>query len=144
MKKILFAVALLFSFTVFANTPGIDEAIVKEFKSNYPNASSVKWYENKEGYQVFFIYNKVQCRINYDLQGHMQEMRRDYNVENLPLFIKNATLKTYPNKSIYGVTEITTPEGLTFHMVLEDAKSWTMIESTSGGQITQVRKLRKA
>lgn len=144
MKKILFAVALFISATAFANIPSVDEAIEKQFRETYPTASKVQWYDKEDGYEVLFIHNKVQCRIQYDLNGNMQLMRRDYQEDGLPLFIINNVKKSYPNKTIFGVTEITTPEGLNYHIILEDEKHWSFVDATSGGQLTFNKKLRKA
>lgn len=144
MKKILFALALFISASAFANIPSIDEAVEKQFRESFPTATKVQWYEKADGYEVLFLYNKVQCRIQYDERGNMQQMRRDYTEDGLPLFIIGNVKKEYPNKKIYGVTEITTPEGLNYHIILEDAKHWTFIESTSGGQLSVTKRLRKA
>lgn len=144
MKKILFAVMLLISATAFANTPGVDESLVKKFKENFPSATSIKWIDNAEGYEVIFFYNKVQCRISYDMKGNMQQMRRDYHADVLPLFVQASIQKTHPTKKVYGVTEITTIHGQTFHIILEDAKHWTFVESNSGGELSTTKRLRKA
>lgn len=144
MKKILFAVMLFISATAFANNPRVDEVLEKKFTSSFPSASSVKWYENKEGYEVIFIHNKVQCRINYGTDGNMKQMRRDYYADGLPPFIFNAVQKEHPSKKVYGVTEITNADGITYHLILEDTKHWTFVESTSGGQLSLVKRLRKA
>jgi hypothetical protein len=144
MKKILFAVALFISATAFANVPNVDELVEKKFRETFPTASAVNWYENKEGYEVLFVHNKVQCRLKYNTEGTMVQMRRDYLSDALPVFIQNAVQNVHPNKTIYGVTEITTADGITFHMILEDQKRWTFVESTAGGQLTTVKRLRKS
>lgn len=143
MKKILIAVALFISATAFANAPGVDEAVEKKFRETFPTASSINWYENKEGYEVLFIHNKVQCRIKYDMEGTMLQMRRDYYADGLPPFITNAIQKAHPTKKVYGVTEITDSEGMRFHVILEDQKHWTFIESSAGGHLSTVKRLRK-
>lgn len=143
MKKILFAAALFASLSSFANIR-IDEKLEQQFKEAFPNATSVKWYDNKDSYDVLFIHNNIQCRISYDTRGNMINMRRDYKEEALPLFVCGAVKKKYPGKKVFGVTEITTPEGLTYHIVLEDDKHWIFVESNSGGDLSFQKKLRKA
>ena len=143
MKKILFATALIFSLSAFANIR-VDEQIEKKFNEAFPTAKSVKWYDNKNSYDVLFIHNNIQCRISYDTNGTMLNMRRDYTKESLPLFITGAVQKKYPGKKIFGVTEVTSPEGLQYHIVLEDEKSWFFVESNSGGDLSLSKKLRKS
>lgn len=144
MKRILFALALFISASAFANIPTVDEAVEKEFRENFPAATKVQWYEKEDGYEVLFLYNKVQCRILYDHQGNMTQVRRDYSEEGLPLFIVGKIKKEHPGKKIFGITEITTNDGLIYHVVLEDDKHWTFVESSSCGQLTTQRRLRKA
>jgi hypothetical protein len=144
MKKFLLAAALFISASAFAHTPAVDESVEKLFRESFPTASKVQWYDRQNGYEVLFVHNQVQCRIQYDLEGNMMHMRRDYNEDGLPLFIIGNVKKQHPTKKIYGVTEITSPEGLQYHIILEDQKHWTFIESSSGGHLSYVKRLRKA
>ncbi len=143
MKKLLFAAVLFCSLASFANVR-VDEVIEKKFKESFPTATSIKWYDNKDSYEVLFVHNNIQCRINYDMEGNMLHMRRDYTKEALPLFITGSIQKRYPGKKIFGVTEITNAEGLQYHIVLEDEKSWFFVESNSGGDLSLNKKLRKS
>lgn len=142
MKKIVFAAMLLFSISAFANIR-VDEKIERQFRESFPAATAVKWYDNKDYFEVFFVHNSVQCRISYNTDGTMMQMRRDYGKETLPLFISGAVQKKYPGKKIYGVTEITSQEGLQYHMVLEDEKNWYFVASDSAGDLSLSKKLRK-
>ena len=142
MKKIVFAAMLLLSISAFANI-NVDEKIERQFREAFPAATAVKWYDNKDHFEVFFVHNSVQCRISYNTDGSMTQMRRDYGKETLPLFISGAVQKKYPGKAIYGVTEITNAEGLQYHMVLEDGKNWYFVASDSAGDLTLNKKLRK-
>jgi hypothetical protein len=50
----------------------------------------------------------------------------------------------YQGKKIFGITEITSSEGVTYNIVLEDDKYWTNISSDESGNLSQVQKLKKA
>jgi hypothetical protein len=143
MKKILFAAMLLISVSAFANIR-VDEKIERQFRESFPAATAVKWYDNKDNFEVYFLHNSVQCRISYNADGSMLQMRRDYGKEILPLFISGAVQQRFPGKKVYGVTEITNGEGLQYHMVLEDDKNWYFISSDSAGDLSFNKKLRKA
>lgn len=142
MKKIVFAAMLLISISAFANTR-IDEKIERQFRESFPAATAIKWYDNKDHFEVFFMHNSVQCRISYNTDGSMMQMRRDYGKETLPLFITGAVQRKYPGKKVYGVTEITNSDGLKYHLVLEDEKSWYFMTSDSAGDLSMHKKLRK-
>lgn len=142
MKKLLFAAAMLLTLSSFAASR-IDEELERKFRESFPAATAVKWFDNKGNFDVFFVLNSIQCRISYTPDGNMVQMRRDYGKEALPLFIAGAVQKKYPGKKIFGVTELTSEEGLQYHIVLEDDQKWYFVEGTSGGDLSITRKMRK-
>ena len=143
MKKIFIAIALLVGTASFA-TPTVDEQVSKQFRETFPAALEVKWYEYETFYEVVFKNNDILCRVKYDLQGHIISTRRDYNEKDLSLFIVAKVKEKYKGKKIFGVTEITSSEGVSYNIVLEDDNYWTNIVADESGNINQVQKLKKA
>ena len=54
------------------------------------------------------------------------------------------TKEAYKGKKIFGVTEITSSDGITYNIILEDAKHWTTVKSDASGNMHVVQKLKKA
>jgi hypothetical protein len=144
MKKIFFALALLVSTASFATSPEVDEQVSKQFKETFPAAIEVKWYDYETFYEVVFKNNDILCRVKYDLKGNIISTRRDYHEKDLSLFIIAKVKEKYAGKKIFGVTEITSSEGVTYNIVLEDDKNWINLNSDESGNISQVQKLKKA
>jgi len=144
MKKIFFALALLVSTASFATSPEVDEQVSKQFKETFPAAIEVKWYDYETFYEVVFKNNDILCRVKYDLKGNIISTRRDYHEKDLSLFIVAKVKEKYTGKKIFGVTEITSSEGVTYNIVLEDDKNWINLNSDESGNISQVQKLKKA
>ena len=144
MKKIFFALALLVSTASFATSPEVDEQVSKQFKETFPAAIEVKWYDYETFYEVVFKNNDILCRVKYDLRGNIISTRRDYHEKDLSLFIVAKVKEKYAGKKIFGVTEITSSEGVTYNIVLEDEKNWINLNSDESGHISQVQKLKKA
>ena len=144
MKKIFFAIALLVSAASFATSPEVDEQVSKQFKETFPAAIEVKWYDYETFYEVVFKNNDILCRVKYDLKGNIISTRRDYHEKDLSLFIIAKVKEKYAGKKIFGVTEITSSEGVTYNIVLEDDKNWINLNSDESGNISQVQKLKKA
>ena len=144
MKKIFFALALLVSTALFATSPEVDEQVSKQFKETFPAAIEVKWYDYETFYEVVFKNNDILCRVKYDLKGNIISTRRDYHEKDLSLFIIAKVKEKYAGKKIFGVTEITSSEGVTYNIVLEDDKNWINLNSDESGNISQVQKLKKA
>src|SRR5215213_3170424 len=133
MKRVLYGLVLLLSTTSFAATPPVDEKITSHFSQTFPAALDAKWYEYETFYEVFFINNQITCRVQYDLRGNIISARRDYFEKDLSLFIVAKVKEKYPGKKIFGVTEITTTNGVSYNIVLEDEKNWTTITSDDSG-----------
>ena len=144
MKKIFFALALLVSAASFATSPEVDEQVSKQFKETFPAAIEVKWYDYETFYEVVFKNNDILCRVKYDLKGNIISTRRDYHEKDLSLFIIAKVKEKYAGKKIFGVTEITSSEGVTYNILLEDDKNWINLNSDESGNISQVQKLKKA
>ena len=49
----------------------------------------------------------------------------------------------YSDKKIFGVTEEATENGINFHVILEDEKSWLQINSDVYGSFSQIKKMKK-
>jgi hypothetical protein len=144
MKKIFLGAALFLSVAAFAFDKNVDESIAKRFHETFPTAQNIKWYTYKDYYEVFFEYNQVTCRIQYDMKGNVLSVRRDYKVKDLPVFILAKVTQKYPNKKVYGVTEIVSGEEIIYEIVLEDASTWTRVKSDGNGSMYVMRKFRKA
>ncbi len=144
MKRILFALALLVSTASFATGPSVDEQVSKQFKETFPAAIEIKWYDYETFYEVVFKNNDILCRVKYDLKGNIISTRRDYHEKDLSLFIVAKVKEKYTGKKIFGVTEITSSEGVIYNIVLEDEKNWINLNSDESGNISQVQKLKKA
>jgi hypothetical protein len=144
MKRVLFGLVLLISTVSFAATPPVNEKVASRFAETFPAAENAKWYEYESFYEVFFVNNEITCRVTYDLQGNIISARRDYYEKNLSLFIVAKVKEKFPGKKIFGVTEVTTQDGIVYTIVLEDEKNWTTITSNEIGNFNVVQKLRKA
>ena len=144
MKKIFFALAMVMSTASFATSPEVDEQVSRQFKETFPAAIEIKWYDYETFYEVVFKNNDILCRVKYDLKGNIISTRRDYHEKDLSLFIVAKVKEKYTGKKIFGVTEITSSEGVTYNIVLEDDKNWINLNSDESGNISQVQKLKKA
>ena len=143
MKKILFGIALLFTTTAFAANPPVDEKVSKIFNETFPNAENIKWYEFETSYEVLFDSNKVSCRIKYDLKGKVISVRRDYKEKDLSLYIVAKLKENYNGKKIFGVTEISSEEGVSYTIVLEDDTHWLTVSATASGNMNLQGKSKK-
>jgi hypothetical protein len=143
MKKMFLAIAVLASSLAFAN-PTVDEKIEKNFKESFPKAEKVTWYENDSFYEVLFTNNQVTCRLWYDHEGNVTKTERYYKEEGLSPFLLARLNKKFEGKKVFGVTEVSTDAGVTYHIILEDAKKWYQVTADDNGNLHLEKKLIKA
>jgi hypothetical protein len=138
MKKItIAALALLLLLRVTAatngNGPEVKESLQQSFQKDFPNAENVHWGENNEGYNVTFTVKSILTRITYDKKGKFTGSLRNYSEQILPFYLTNKLKKKYPGQDIYGVTEITTPNDVTYFVKLQSDKYWTTVRLDPDG-----------
>ena len=78
------------------------------------------------------------------MKGSILSVLRYYYEKDLPHFIAVKLKEKYPGKKIFGITEITSEEGVVYNIVLEDDTRWFHIRSTDSGYLTLTNKYKKA
>jgi hypothetical protein len=145
-KKFLVILFLIASgyYTMARSTAAVNEKIVRNFKEIYPNAIQVRWVEYPETYVVYFEENGIKVNIIYNKDGSFVSSERYYKEEYLPYYLLAEIRKKYPSKTVYGVSELTSPGMISYFIKLEDAKSWITIKMDSEGNSNVVEKFNKA
>ena len=148
MKKIFFAgIVILFSATsAFATRlPDVTAKVLKVFHEAFPEVKQTTWYNFDEYYEVFFKSDEnCSCRIDYSPEGIVLSTTRYYPGENLSPVIRAKINEKYPGKDIFGVTEVSNNDKLTYHLVLQDSKYWYNIEADATGSCRLEKKLMKS
>ena len=142
MKK-LFALSIaLFVFTIVVFA-GVNEKLLYSFNKAFPLAENVKWSDDAKGYFVSFTQFGISSKVVYDPQGDFVYALRYYKEENLPVSTLLAVRERFPGKKISGVTEESTQDNITYHVRLEDTKSWYGIAVTPSGSVTVEEHFKK-
>lgn len=142
MKKLTAIICtLLIGASVYAFDP--NEKVLRSFNETFANAEDVKWHEYQNYYTVSFLSNGIRSKVNYDKEGNMLGSIRYYQPNLLPLNVLNRIKKSHPKKSLYGVTEVTGIEGVTYYVKLEDAKHWWTLKVDDEGNSEVYEKYKK-
>ncbi len=142
MKKVLFFIcAVLLGAGAYAFDP--NEKVLKSFKETFANAEDVKWMEYDNYYTVSFVSGGIRAKVNYDKEGVMLGSTRYYQPNLLPMNVLNKVKKDYPKKTMFGVTEITANNEVTYYIKLEDPKFWTTIKVDDSGNSSVYEKYKK-
>ena len=147
MKKIIFAcfAAFISTTSVFAAPASlVTEKVLKVFHDAFPEVKQPTWYNFDNYYEVYFTNaDNSSCRIDYNPEGIILSSTRYYTSQNLSPVIRAKVNQKYPGKQIFGITEVSTDDMVTYHIVLEDSKYWFNIQSDATGNISLEKKLSK-
>ena len=122
----------------------ISEKLLQTFKQTFPDAQQVVWAEQGDKYTVNFRQDDILTKVEYDKDGNFVSSLRYYTEKSLPVTILCRLQKRYPEKKIFGVTEMATENSVEYYIKLEDATTWTTVRSNIDGNMQVVEKYKKA
>jgi hypothetical protein len=145
MKKLIILTCLFASLSVAASTPPeVNEKVLKAFNETFMKATDVVWNELQNLYEARFKQSDIITRAVYDTEGNLLRTTRYYSQENLPINVLTKIKKKYAGKSIFGVTELSDEEEVSYHVTLQDETTWYIIKADNYGNIELTQKYKKA
>ncbi|HEX6849667.1 MAG TPA: hypothetical protein VF144_21920 [Chitinophagaceae bacterium] len=145
MKKLIILTCLFATLSVAAsNPPEVNEKVLKAFNQTFVKATDVVWNEVQNLYEASFKQSEIISRAIYDAEGNLLRTTRYYSQENLPINILTKLHKKYAGKSIYGITELSTEDEVSYYVTLQDEKNWYIIQADNFGNLELSKKFRKA
>src|SRR5258705_13530255 len=146
MKKIILFAALLVSIVAVASTPPyeVNEKVLKAFNTTFAKAQDVVWHEYDNIYHANFKQDDIQIRAQYDQEGSLIQTIRYYGERQLLPNIVARPKKKYSGRDIFGVTETSSDEGISFLVTLKDEKNWYVVKSDVYGNLEQTEKFKRA
>lgn len=143
MKQLIITAAIaLSSLASFAEGP--NPKVLNAFMSTFRYASDVKWGERNNRYEASFMLSDIRYNVVYDENGNIVCANRYYREQNLPLVVRTGLEKRFSDKTIFGVTEFSTDQGIAYYIILEDRNSWVNVKADADGRIKVENKFRKA
>lgn len=144
---LLFVAALLLSTQLtFAATKEMEansklkSALTKEFAG----AADVKWYsEDNKTFMAKFTLKERNVTAYFDEDGNLLATRRYIAEEHLPLAVTKKLTKRYPTEAIRWVVEFESEGATVYYVTLEGAKTWKVIKSSAGGEMSVHQSLKK-
>ncbi|HET9744954.1 MAG TPA: hypothetical protein VFP97_04515 [Chitinophagaceae bacterium] len=145
MKKLIICLCLFATIgALAAKPPEVNEKVLKAFKETFIRATDVVWHEMQNSYEAHFKQSEIVTRAIYDTQGNLLRTTRYYSEEYLPINILSKLKKKYADKSVFGVTELSLEDVVSYHITLEDEKNWYIVIADNWGSFDLSKKFRKA
>ena len=145
MKKLIILTCLFAALSTTASSPPeVNEKVLKAFSETFMKATDIVWHEVKNLYEASFKQSEIITRAIYDKDGNLLRTTRYYSQENLPINILTKLQKRFAGKSVYGVTELSTEDQVSYHITMQDEKNWYIIKADNWGSLELEQKYRKA
>ena len=145
MKKLIILTCLFAALSAAASDPPeVSEKVLKAFNETFMKATDVVWHETQNYYEASFKQSEVISRAIYDQDGNLVRTTRYYSQENLPINILTKVQKKYAGKSVYGVTELSTEDQVSYHITLQDENNWYIVKADNWGNLELEKKFKKA
>ena len=146
MKKIILFAAILVSIAAAAtgSPSDVSEKVLKAFNETFEKAQNVEWHEYDDYYQANFKMDDIQVRAQYDQEGVLLKTMRYYGEKQLLPNIVSKLKKKYASREVFGITEITSAEEVSFLITLKDDKNWYVVKSDVYGNLEQTEKFKRA
>ena len=145
MKKLIIVTCLFAAFSAKAsNPPEVTEKVLKAFNETFMKATDVVWHEVKNFYEASFKQSEIISRAIYDQDGNLVRTTRYYSQENLPINILTKLQKRFAGKTVYGVTELSMEDQVSYHITMQDDKNWYIIKADNWGSLELEQKYKKA
>ncbi|HEX6333536.1 MAG TPA: hypothetical protein VFZ78_04860 [Flavisolibacter sp.] len=143
MKRIfIIAAVALFSNFSYADEP--TPKVLDAFNRTFKFVKEVSWDEYNNQYEAKFSQNDIRLSVVYDEDGNVVRTIRYYFEESLPILIRSRVAKKFEGKKIYGVTELSSQDDLSYTIVLQDETHWYNVRSDAYGNMTIEKKMKKA
>jgi hypothetical protein len=144
MKKVsVLTAALMVALFSFARPADVSEKVKKIFRETYAKAQDVQWVECKPNYEVSFSLSGIQSKIIYDTDGNIVSSLRYYSPDNLPVHILSKLKRKYSDKELFGITEVSSEEGITYFIKMHDAQYWYTVKADSEGNLELSEKMKR-
>ena len=145
MKKLIICLSLFVATgAMAAEPPEVNAKVLKAFNETFVKAKDVVWHEMQNTYEARFKQSEIVTRATYDTEGNLLSTTRYYSEEHLPVNIISKLRKKYAGKSVFGVTESSIEDVVSYHIVLEDAKTWYIVIADNAGALELSKKFKKA
>jgi hypothetical protein len=147
-KMLLLVAAVLFlsAQITFAATKEMEASskLKQALNKEFVGASGVKWYsEDNKTFMAKFTLNERNVTAYFDEDGNLLATRRYIAEEHLPLAVANKLAKRYPKEKVRWVVEFESQGATVYYVTMEGEKTWKVIKSNAGGDLSVHQNLKK-
>jgi hypothetical protein len=144
MKSIFILLLSLGSLVSQGKTPeDVNPLVVKSFENTFSNATDVDWTVSAAFVKVQFALDGQYINAFYHADGELFAITRNIASSQLPVMLRANLKKQTENMWISELFELTTEEGTSYFVCLENADARVVLKSTDNKNWESFSKDRK-
>jgi hypothetical protein len=144
MKSIFILLLSLGSLVSQGKTPeDVNPLVVKSFENTFSNATDVDWTVSAAFVKVQFALDGQYINAFYHADGELFAITRNITSSQLPVMLRANLKKQTENMWISELFELTTEEGISYFVCLENADARVVLKSTDNKNWESFSKDRK-
>jgi hypothetical protein len=110
MVRLILTLSCLFFLFTAASAQEVPDAVTKAFQKKYPDAKSVNWASEEDGFEATFQLKSKKMDAEFDAKGNWLETDTKIKVKDLPKAVSKAIAKEFPGYEIEEVEMISSPQ----------------------------------
>lgn len=146
MKK-FFLAAILFTAGVvsaFANPVGKDPKAEQLFSRQFAGAQNITWSRTEEGVlKVNFVWGGHSSVAYFNEQSELIASARNMFFDQLPMAVVRSVETKFKSPVVTEVRELSTDEGTSYSLVLEEGTKKFKVKLNSAGEILSKDRVKK-
>ncbi|SDD82413.1 hypothetical protein [Niabella drilacis] len=145
-RPILILLLLSAGYMACAATPGPDienKKAGETFRMLFKKVDHLSWYATEEYTVADFNLREMKVKAFFDRSGALTQTLRYYKGDLLPLQIAYKLKKRYTGFEIFGVTELSTPERISYTIILTGEKDGFRLVTDENGRVQSSKKFRR-
>lgn len=143
MKKLFISALLAVTVAVTgfaAEGNNADFAAQNNFKSQFKNASDVKWTSGENYTKATFVFNNIRTEALYNTEGEMIGTSRAINLDELPVNAKRVFAKKYVGYTVKEAIRFEGTQENAYYISAENEKGSVILKVADSGFISLVKK----
>ena len=110
-----------------ATATDVPSKVQESFKSKYPTATDVEWYDEDGTYEAYFYVNEQSKTAKFNSAGSWTETKTFMDESQIPAIITKTLKAAYADASVSGATLVELPNALNQYEVSIEANGATIM-----------------
>ena len=100
----------------------VPQIVKDKFRSNYLNATNVKWTKERSGYESSFKKGPVDMSVNFDEKGNIIETETGIKLSEVPVEVRESVAKDFSKYKITETAKIESRGVITYEVAVKRGK----------------------